>query len=182
MADNEKRTLQMQSGDYESAKAVPLEAALVRAGPSVDIEDDSYGWLLDQATALRNRNTRKLDWEHLAEELEAMAASDRSELTTRLATLFEHLLKLQYEPNEVPTRGRGWVIAVIKTRQGVRNLLETRPSLKARLEESAAKAYPDAVKVVGPYVAKLPDESPWTLDEAMNPDYFPNEDLVPRPV
>lgn len=49
-------------------------------GPSIKIDDDFQGWLLDQAATLRDRRYPSLDLEHLAEELEDMAARRREAL------------------------------------------------------------------------------------------------------
>jgi Domain of unknown function DUF29 len=58
-------------------------------------DDDFNAWLLNQADALRNRHYT-IDWDGLAEELEAMARKDRTELRSRLQNLLSHLLKWTY--------------------------------------------------------------------------------------
>ena len=40
--------------------------------------DDLHAWSLEQAALLRARRTEGLDWDHLAEELEAMVGRDRA--------------------------------------------------------------------------------------------------------
>ncbi len=158
--------------------AALLKNATVKVGPSVNIDDDFHGWLLDQATVLRNRNAFALDWDHLAEELEAMAAADRRELLARLTTLFEHLLKLAYQPEEVPKRGRGWKATLVRTRNEIRRILADSPGLKGRLVEFAEETYADALDIVHQFVAELPDKSPWPVEQALNRDFFPNKDLI----
>lgn len=150
MSDNKKQILTVDTGTvkvpkveiarrsreepiYESANASLSEATFVQVGPSVNIEDDFHAWLLNQAAALRNRSIIALDWDNLAEELEAMAAAERRELLARLTTLFEHLLKLAYQQKEVPIRGRGWMATIIEARQAIGDLLETCPDLKGFL-------------------------------------------------
>lgn len=58
-------------------------------------ELDFYAWLNQQAQVLRSRESESLDWDHLAEEIEAMAAGEKRELTSHLKTLLVHLLKLE---------------------------------------------------------------------------------------
>jgi hypothetical protein len=199
MSDNKKQILTVDTGTvkvpkveiarrsreepiYESANASLSEATFVQVGPSVNIEDDFHGWLLNQASALRNRNTIALDWDNLAEELEGMAAAERRELLKRLVTLFEHLLKLAYQPDEVFQHGRYWVITVIRTRQEIQDLLNDNPGLKGRLAELAEKAYPRAAKIVYQFVANLPEQNPWSIDQALNEELIPNDSLLPQPV
>src|SRR5712692_2353470 len=116
---------------------------------SVRIDEDFYSWLLDQAGALRDKRVLSLDWDHLAEELEAMAAVERRELLSRLTTLYEHMLKWQYEPQELQRRSRGWRLTITRSRTEIRRLLDYSPGLKSRLEEFAAAAYTDARRQAG---------------------------------
>jgi hypothetical protein len=52
-------------------------------GTQASIEEDFHGWLTHQAALLRSRDADALDWEHLAEEIEAMASAERRELLGR---------------------------------------------------------------------------------------------------
>jgi hypothetical protein len=150
---------------------------------AVQVNDDFHGWLLEQAGALRGRNTRILDWDGLAEELEAMAAADRRELLRRLTTLFEHLLKLRYQPGEVARRGRSWRLTVIRTRTEIKRLLDQSPVLKRQLDEFAKETYGDARLVAAEAMGLagrqskqvLPVENPWPVDTALADDFFPGE-------
>jgi Domain of unknown function DUF29 len=84
---------------------------------SIGIDDDLHGWLLAQASALRSQRYKSLDRNNLAEELEAMAAAQRRELLERLTTMLAHLLKLRYQPQEVPQRGRNWLQSLSRIRE-----------------------------------------------------------------
>ena len=50
-------------------------------------------------------NDAEVDWEHLAEEIEAVGGNTRRELRNRLAVLLQHLLKWEYQPE---LRSRSW--------------------------------------------------------------------------
>lgn len=50
-------------------------------------ELDFYAWLNRQAQVLRSRESESLDWDHLAEEIEAMAAGEKRELTSHYCRL-----------------------------------------------------------------------------------------------
>jgi hypothetical protein len=63
--------------------------------------DDFYGWLLDQASALQRLRPDSLDWQNLAEELEAMGRSEENALESYLVVLLKHLLKCRYQPGKI---------------------------------------------------------------------------------
>jgi hypothetical protein len=70
---------------------------------SITLHDrDFYSWTLQQAGLLREGRLSEADIEHIAEELESMGASERRELTNRLAVLVAHLLKWQFQPALCP--------------------------------------------------------------------------------
>jgi Domain of unknown function DUF29 len=63
--------------------------------PSSDLyERDYYAWLQDQVRALREHRSEDVDWENVAEEIEDLGKSERRGISSHLATLVEHLLKL----------------------------------------------------------------------------------------
>jgi hypothetical protein len=151
------------------------------AKPTIKINDDFHGWLLDQASALRERRYFSLDWDSLAEELEAMAATERREVLRRLTTLFEHLLKLAYQPDELSRRGNGWRRTVVNSRIEIERLLNQSPGLKGQIEDFALDAYAGARRKAGTAIGLrrdqwevlLPDVNPWSIDQALEPDFFP---------
>jgi Domain of unknown function DUF29 len=57
-----------------------------------EYDRDFYAWMLAQAEALRAKDWRVLDLEHLAEEIEALGRSDRRALQSQLRILLLHLL------------------------------------------------------------------------------------------
>jgi Domain of unknown function DUF29 len=105
-----------------------------------------------------------------------MAATDRRELQRRLTTLFEHLLRLAYQPNELPRRGNGWRRTVVNSRIEIERLLGQSPGLKGRLDEFAVDAYNagrrKAETAMGGQV-ELPQHSPWSIDQALENSFFP---------
>jgi uncharacterized protein DUF29 len=143
-------------------------------------EHDFHAWLLEQAALLRKKRFNQLDWSNIAEELEAMASAERRELLRRLATIFEHFLKMEYEPEVRRERGRKTTIA--KTRTGIERILEESPGLKGQLEEFAQKAYADGCKYAGTdlgltrreWEKLFPQTSPWTLRQIRDDDFFPS--------
>jgi Domain of unknown function DUF29 len=113
-----------------SAKPVFIEP--MQQGPAINRADDFHGWLLDQASALRERRHFSLDWDNLAEELEAMAADQRRQIRTQLTKLLLHLLKLKTQPDEMHLHG-SWRASIREART------ISRISLKSLLESSKAR-------------------------------------------
>ena len=130
---------------------------------------DFYGWLVEQAEALRLRSPNKIDWENLLEEVEGLARSERRELGSRLAVLIQHLLKWRFQPER---RSRSWLVTIKEQRAKVVDILEESPSLQQHLPEILDKAYrtglADAIAVIGQdlLVAKL--EGPMTFERVMS--------------
>jgi len=109
-----------------------------------------------------------------------MAAAQRRELLERLTTLLAHLLKLHYQPEEVPQRGRNWKLTVVRSRREIKRLLEESPGLKGKLEEYVVKTYADAQQDAGvemglerhAWAGLFSPACPWTLDQLMDDDFF----------
>jgi hypothetical protein len=142
-------------------------------------EQDYYLWLETTAQQLRERRLNELDWEHLLEEIEDLAKNSRRELKNRLVVLLAHLLKWKYQPEKLPYYGNSWISTITEQRRQIEFLLEDSPSLKPFLLEvfagCYAKARRDASKETGLPIDTFPAQSPFTPEEALNPDYLPEE-------
>ena len=72
-------------------------------------EEDFLLWTQEQSKLLREAAERRvnfpLDWENLAEEIESLGKSQRSELRNRIGTAIEHLLKLEHSTAREPREG-----------------------------------------------------------------------------
>jgi hypothetical protein len=68
-------------------------------------EQDAYTWALQNAELIRIHRFSEVDWEHVAEEIEAVGKSEWRELESRLIVLLAHLLKWQHQAEG---RGRSW--------------------------------------------------------------------------
>ena len=62
-------------------------------------QSDLYEGTKEQAEALRRRASNELDWDNLAEEIESLGTSQRSEIRARLKVLLAHLLKWRCQPD-----------------------------------------------------------------------------------
>lgn len=145
-----------------------------------DLDDEDFVlWTEQQATLLRHRaagdlvNDAEPDWLNLAEEIEAVGGNTRRELHTRLARLLQQLLKWHDQPEQ---RSRSWRATIRTQRQEIEDLLADNPSLRPRLPEFLAAAYPrlraaalDETGLLG-----LPEQPPFSIDQALA-DPLPDE-------
>jgi hypothetical protein len=144
-------------------------------------EQDFYSWTIEQAEALRaagnaRLNTpRTIDWEAVAEEIESIGRSQASELGSRYYRLLTHLLKWQYQPDQQSGSWRG---TIVEQRTRIVRLLKENPGLKPQRAARFADAYEDARKLAaaetGLPIETFPETSPFSLDEAMTEDFYPD--------
>ena len=148
--------------------------------PPAPYEADFYAWTQDQARRLREaaaaRVNLPLDFENLAEEVESMGRSDARAVNSALTRIIEHVLKLEYSPAREP-RG-GWEDSVSIQRDHALADLSDSPSLYGKID--LAGAYRRALIVGkrglgrdGIAPPKLPSECPYTLDQLLDPDWWP---------
>lgn|SRR5579872_5005097 len=139
-----------------------------------DVHDEDFAlWTEQQAKLLRQRATGEpvndidLDWLNLAEEIEASGHTTRRELRNRLARLLQHLLKWHFQPD---LRSRSWRTTIRTQRQEIEDLLGDNPSLRARLPEFLAAAYPRALAATleETGLLNLPQASPFTIEQALH--------------
>lgn len=105
-------------------------------------DSDFHAWATTQAALLRARRLDQADLDHIAEEIESMGKSELRELENRLAILFTHLLKWQFQPIR---RSRSWALTIKEQRRRLRRHLAQNPSLHAKLAQAVADAYGDAI-------------------------------------
>jgi hypothetical protein len=137
-------------------------------------EQDFYAWLLKSAELIRQRKFSELDVEHIAEELEGMARSDRRELINRFAILLAHLLKWQYQPEK---RSKSWERTIKEQRKRIFLLLEESPSLRSEIEKKLSDAYEIAVlsaaNETGLDETTFPESCEYSLEETLDLNFYP---------
>src|SRR5215218_1599955 len=104
-------------------------------------EQDFVRWAKSQAEALRDASRSgtnlPLDWDNLIEEVESLGRSERRELESRLATVLEHLLRLEYSSATNPRAG--WRNAIRRERRQIKRVLAASLSLKAKVSDIIAE-------------------------------------------
>ncbi|TAN57425.1 MAG: DUF29 domain-containing protein [Rhodospirillales bacterium] len=137
-------------------------------------DQDFYAWANEQAALLRSGQMSAADIEHIAEEIESMGKTEKRELISRLAVLLQHLLKWQFQPG---LRGSSWTATIKIQRRDLARHLADNPSLKSKLPDAINDAYGDAMigasGETGFLEQTFPASCPWSFDQIMNTDFWP---------
>jgi hypothetical protein len=144
------------------------------ASNSTLYDTDFHAWANEQAALLRAGKISEADIPNVAEEIESMGRSERRELVSRLTVLLMHLLKWQFQPG---SRGRSWHSTIREQRYRLDRHLHHNPSLKAHVDEAMQESYALAMiraeRETALDGASFPPACPFTFDEAMSPDFWP---------
>jgi hypothetical protein len=139
-------------------------------------DEDFLRWTEETASALREGRFDGLDWEHIAEEIESLGASERRALESRLTVLLQYLLKWQHQPGH---RSNGWRATILEQRLRIDRLLNDMPSLRPELDGNIAENYPVARLAASgetgfPETA-FPKECPYTIKQILDRDFLPGD-------
>ncbi|MFB2896616.1 DUF29 domain-containing protein [Aerosakkonemataceae cyanobacterium BLCC-F50] len=138
-------------------------------------ERDFYAWTLQQVNLLRTQQWNRLDTFNLIEEIESLGRKERQELRNRLGVLLGHLLKWQFQSEK---RSNSWLGTIREQRIQIKLLLQDSPSLKAYLSQGFLDAYELglalAIKETLLDEQVFPEVCPYTPEQAMNVEFFPN--------
>ncbi len=132
-------------------------------------------WATEQAQALKERRATALDWDNLAEEVEALARNDKRAIRSYLKNALLHMLKLAYWEVERERNESQWREHFINARNGIAEIVEDSPSLKNYPVEVFAGAYSAALKSAASLIGRrdLPETCPWTLDQVLDESFWP---------
>ena len=138
-------------------------------------EQDYYLWLEKIASLLRDGRLSELDIPNLLEEIEDMGRSQKDALESNLVVVLMHLLKYIYQPK---LRSNSWRLTIFEHRRRLRKAFKSSPSLKRYFTEVFNECYQDA-RLEASLETGLPQDifpaqSPFTSEEALNPDYLPD--------
>ena len=147
-------------------------------GPRHD--DDFYAWTQYQAEVLRSMRTRdnRFDRENVAEEIETVGRNERDAVRSQVRRVIEHFLKLAYSPTDAPRFG--WMASIVDARGALEDKLSA--TLRLDLEVSLSNLYRRARRQAelglrehqeDDAAASLPAECPYTLDQILAEDWYP---------
>lgn len=138
-------------------------------------EKDFHAWARQETEVIRAGQVTELDFEHIAEKLEAMTKSESRELTSRLAVLISHLLKWQLQLGK---RSRSWRSTMDVQRTDIMDLLEDSPSLRHEIEKKIERAYTKARILAeaetGMECETFQETCPFLFSEIVNQDFWPD--------
>ena len=126
-------------------------------------EHDYSAWAEANAELLRAGRFDQLDIEHLIEELSDMGKGEQRGLESRLRVLLAHLLKWQFQYDQLSDRwrefdGRSWRTTIIHQRTELKLLLRKNPGMQRLWPEAVRSAYADARELASA-VSGLPIET-----------------------
>ena len=146
-------------------KEEPMNQISARIGQnqSLTYEEDFYQWTIEQSQALRDRQVKSLDWDNLTEEIDALGKEQLHAVESYLKQLIAHRFKLEYVNDEYCRRG--WQKEINTFRDGIEDRLTNSLKRRINLEKVYQRAKRDLLIDYPELKKKLPEKSPYSLDE-----------------
>jgi hypothetical protein len=153
---------------------------MARAKDAVRVESSLYErdfnlWVEEQVALLEAGAFERLDVANLMEEIADVARSQRRAIRSDLVVLLTHLLKWQYQASN---RSTGWAGSIVEHRRCIREEIEDSPSLAGYPGEVFERCYraarDQAAAETGLPVSRFPQASPYSVEQALNPDFLPD--------
>jgi len=136
-------------------------------------EIDDNLWLEKTINLLEEKKFNKIDLENLIEELKNLGKRDKLAVASLLEQIIRHILLLTYWQSEYQRNYRHWLAEIKSFRKQLNKGLTT--NLKNYLETNLPEIYQDAINYVqiksDLYI--FPLQCPYTLDQLLNEDWFP---------
>jgi phosphoglycerate-specific signal transduction histidine kinase len=120
-------------------------------------ENDFYTWSCQQAQLLRDKKFDQVDWSNVIEEISDLGRSEYRAFVSAIEQLTLHLLKWQYQKE---LRSPSW-------------------RLQTRIQEAVSKGYKYGRKGASKETfldeKVFPEACPYTWEELVDEDFFPEE-------
>ncbi|WP_265266613.1 DUF29 domain-containing protein [Spirulina subsalsa] len=138
-------------------------------------ETDFNLWIEQTINYLKQRDFSALDLDNLIEEISDMGRNNRREVFSRLKVLLMHLLKWQYQSEK---RTNSWINTIDEQREQLELILKDSPSLKPYLGDIFSECYQKAVRAAVNETnlpkPTFPVDCPFTQEQVLDMDYFPD--------
>ncbi len=161
-----------KAGAISARRPRPAGGQMARAS----YDSDVILWSEEQARLLRARRFAELDLEHLADEIEDVGKSEKRELASRMAVLLAHLLKWTRQPEN---QTNSWRATIDDQRRRIALAIKETSSLKSVMrvadwqEGAWLDARSQARKEMGLPGEDLPEVCPWSMDQALDLEFWP---------
>lgn len=139
-------------------------------------EEDHYLWVETTLKQLENKDIENIDWQHLAEEIEALGIEQRRKVESYLKQLLIHLLLYRYWESEKENCQRGWQIEITNFRDELEFSFRSKTLYNYSLSCLGAvyiKARRQAVQKTGLSPEIFPQQCPFSPEDIFNSEYFP---------
>jgi hypothetical protein len=142
-------------------------------------------WAKRNAELLKVGSFAQIDIPHLIDELSDMGKAEFNELESRLIILLAHLLKWQFQYQQLSDKwrefdGRSWRYTIIEQRLRLNRRLRKSPGLKSQLPQIIEEAYEDAVHLAAKETQLSKDIFPischYSVSEILDEDFYPRPD------
>ena len=137
---------------------------------------DFYAWTQEQARLLRERRWADLDLDNLVDEVSSVGSSEKREIRSRSKRLLTHMLKWKYQPGH---RGPSWRRTIREQREQLADIVKTSPSLAEYMKQQATERYlgatVSAAKETGIAIGVFPEECPFTVQQVLDLDFYPED-------
>jgi hypothetical protein len=139
-------------------------------------------WAASQARALRDAGhagtNLPIDWENVAEEIEALGKSQAREVASLISIILVHLMKLHASPATEPRAG--WHETIAQQRSDIERVLADSPSLRRTIPDVVRNESGKAKRVAALALAGHGEQAKiaigtvhYTEDQVMS-DWFPD--------
>ena len=138
-------------------------------------DQDYCLWLEHTTQLLKQGKFSGVDIPNLIDEIEGLAQNQKQALKSNLRVVLIHLLKYQYQPEKITN---SWVNSINEHRDRIYDILDDSPSLYQYIRDEFSRVYARARKRASRETQKpldvFPIESPFTIEEVLDEDYFPH--------
>jgi hypothetical protein len=125
---------------------------------------ERQGELLRRVAAGENVNDQ-IDWPNIIDEVETVGRSERSALRSHVATVLEHLIKLQASPATDPRNG--WKVSIDRARADIARDLEDSPSMRRLVGDMIADETRRTGKLVASSLERFGEQPRAEIDTLM---------------
>src|SRR5215470_14326936 len=137
-------------------------------------DTDVYAWSQEQAALLDGKQWNALDIANLIEEILSVGASQYTAVSRAVYQILVHLLKWRYQPAR---QSRSWQVSLLEHRSRIPRRLRRAPSLAREIPMMIVEEYPAACRKAsaqtGLPLATFPETCPWTLEQILDADFWP---------